>query len=56
MLATIWSGAGSASDVFMLIAAVLAGLDAVLRIVNGELVLALLPAAVALVALGLLAV
>lgn len=55
MLAVIWSGAGNASDVLMLVAAVLAALDAVLIALKGAPEAALLPAAVALIALGLLA-
>jgi hypothetical protein len=56
MIATIWSGAGNASDVFLLIAAVVAVIDAVVIALRGAPEAALLPVAVALVALGLLAV
>jgi hypothetical protein len=56
MLAVIWSGATNASDVFLLIAAIVATIDVVLVALKGAPEAALLPAAVALVALGLLAV
>lgn len=56
MIGVIWSGAGNATDIFLLIGAVLAALDAVLVALKGAPEAALLPAAVALVALGLLAV
>ena len=56
MFATIWSGAGNASDVFLLIAAVVAAIDAVVMVARGVPEAALLPVAVALVAVGLLAV
>lgn len=58
MNAVIWSGATTASDLFLLIAAILAGLAALIVLLRepraGET--ALLPAAVCLIALGLLAV
>lgn len=56
MLAVIWSGASNASDVFLLVAAIVAAVDAVLVALKGAPEAALLPAAVALIALGLLAV
>lgn len=55
MNAVIWSGATNASDIFLLIAAIVAGLAAViagLKVPESALV----PAAIALIALGLLAV
>ena len=56
MNAVIWSGASNASDVLLLIAAVVAAVSAVLLVVRGAAESALLPIAVALIALGLLAV
>ena len=56
MLAVIWSGATTASDVFLLVAAIVAGIDAVIQLAGDVPALALLPAAVCLIALGLLAV
>jgi hypothetical protein len=72
MLSTIWSGAGNATDVFFLIAAILAGLATILALVaptrthtvdgvahtNDALAygVALVPAAICLIALGLLAI
>lgn len=56
MNATIWSGATNAADIFFLIAAIVAGLAAVLAVVRQVPDSALVPAAVALVALGLLAI
>jgi len=47
------SGNTNAADVLLIIAAVLAGLQAVLAIVGRQLEEALMPAAVALLALGL---
>jgi hypothetical protein len=55
MLGAIWSGAGTASDVCLLIGAVLAGLDALLVSFRGAPEAALLPVAVCLIAVGLLA-
>jgi hypothetical protein len=55
MLGIVWSGAGNASDVLLLVAAIVAGLDAILRIAGREPTLALLPAAVCLLALGMMA-
>jgi hypothetical protein len=55
MITTIWAGATNASDVFLLIAAVVAAVDATLMVVRGSAEVALLPVAVALIALGLLA-
>lgn len=59
MLSVIWSGAADASDVFYLIAAILAGIAALLYLV-GDRVVSALPmgltaAALCLLALGLLA-
>jgi hypothetical protein len=67
MLSAIWSGAGQASDIFLLIGAILAGLAALLGFVPPSTNTAspanryswasiLLAAAVCLIALGLLAV
>jgi hypothetical protein len=56
MLSVIWSGATNASDVLLLIAAVVAAIDAVAMVVRGAPEAALLPVAVALVAVGLLAI
>ncbi len=56
MNATIWAGATNASDVFLLVAAIVAVIDAVLILLKGAPEAALLPVAVALVALGLLAI
>jgi hypothetical protein len=56
MLALIWSGAGNASDVLLLVAAIVAGLEAIIHLTGPTPTLALLPAAVALIAVGLLAV
>ena len=56
MNAVIWSGAGNASDVCLLIAVVVAAIDAILYVVRGVPETALLPVAVGLVALGLLAI
>ena len=55
MTAVIWSGAQTASDVFLLAAAICAGLLAVLELVARDPVDALLPVAICLTALGLLA-
>ena len=54
-IATIWAGATNASDVLLLIAAVIAAVDAVVLAIRGAPEAALLPVAVGLVALGLLA-
>ena len=68
MNAVIWSGATNASDIFFLIAAIVAGLAALMALLvhgtvaepDGRRVIpwptALIPAAICLVALGLLAV
>lgn len=71
MLSIIWSGAGSASDTFFLIAAILAGVATLLHLVHAPAASAegdtrsiatwpwatiFLNAAVCLIALGLLAV
>jgi hypothetical protein len=69
MLSTIWSGAGNASDVFFLIAAIVAGLATLLALVTHtrhadgtapDVTLAvgaaLIPAAITLISLGLLAI
>ena len=56
MNAVIWSGASTASDIFFLIAAIVAGLNAVWNVARRAPEGALLPTAVCLVALGLLAV
>ena len=55
MISTIWSGAGTGSDVLLLIAAIVAALDCALLIVKGAPETSLLPASIALMALGLLA-
>ena len=55
MLTTIWSGGADASDIFLLIAAIVAGVVAVVELAAQQWVNALLPVAVALIALGLLA-
>jgi hypothetical protein len=55
MNAAIWTGALTASDIFLLIAAVLAAVDGLVLAVKGAPESSLLPAAVALIALGLLA-
>lgn len=55
MQAVIWSGGATASDIFLLIAAIIAALAAVVALAQQAWVTALLPAAVALIALGLLA-
>jgi len=55
MNAVIWSGANTASDIFLLIAAIVAGIEAVWLVMRETPEAALLPAALALVALGLLA-
>ena len=52
MLSTIWAGATNASDALLLAAAVVAALEALLYLVRGTAEAALLPVAVALVALG----
>ena len=52
--AAIWTGAATASDLFLLIGAIVAGIAAVVALLHDPIV-ALLPAAVCLVALGLLA-
>ena len=54
MLAVIASGHADMADLFMLLAVIVAGVAAVLAAVKGSVEGALLPAAVALVALGLL--
>jgi len=56
MTSTIWQGAGNASDVFLLVAAIVAAVDAVLVALKRAPEAALLPVAVALIALGLLAI
>ena len=56
MNAVIWSGASTASDIFFLVAAIVAGLNAIWLLAKQAPEAALLPAAVCLVALGLLAV
>lgn len=55
MTGLIWSRAGNASDVFLLVAAIVAWLDALMVALRGAPEAALVPAAVALIALGLLA-
>lgn len=55
MFGTIWAGAGNASDVLLLIAAVVAVVDAVMLAAKGAPEAALLPVAVALFALGMMA-
>jgi hypothetical protein len=56
MFGVIWSGASNASDVLLLVAAIVAAVDALLVALKGAPEAALLPVAVALLALGLLAV
>jgi hypothetical protein len=57
MNAVIWSGATNAADIFFLVAAILAGLGAILHLsqTTVERSDVLLPAAVCFAALGLLA-
>lgn len=55
MYGAIWAGASSASDLFLLIAAIIAAVDAILYLVRQTPELALLPVSVGLIALGLLA-
>lgn len=55
MNAVIWSGAQTASDIFFLIAAIVAGLATVIAAMRATPESALIPAAIALVSLGLLA-
>lgn len=63
MDAVVWSGAATGSDVFLLIAAIVAGLAALIEVVVAlssptglnAWVNVLVPAAVSLIALGLLA-
>lgn len=55
MLSAIWTGALTASDIFLLCAAIVAGLAAALDVAGEAPQSALIPAAVALLALGLLA-
>ena len=56
MLGVIWSGAGNAADIFLLAAAIVAGLAAVLAVVTArDIGYALTNVAVCLIALGLLA-
>jgi hypothetical protein len=55
MLGAIWSGATNAADIFWLIAAVVAGIDAIIHVQNRNLQVALLSVAVCIIALGLLA-
>ena len=52
----IWQGATNASDILLLVAAIVAVVEVVILVAKGAGEAALLPAAVALVALGLLAV
>jgi hypothetical protein len=56
MVSVIWAGAGNAADIFFLIGAILAGLYG-LFVLFGQRdpAAALIPAAICLVALGLLA-
>jgi hypothetical protein len=54
-VAVIWSGGQTASDVFLLCAAIVAAIAGVTAVVARDLGWALTNAAVALVALGLLA-
>lgn len=57
MNAVIWSGANSAADIFFLVAAILAGIAAVLHLTGSTVERSdvLVPAALCLTALGLLA-
>jgi hypothetical protein len=52
--AAIWAGAATASDLFLLIAAIVAGLAAIIALLRDP-VAALVPAAICLIALGLFA-
>ena len=55
MNAVIWSGATNAADLFFLIAAILAGIAAIMDLAKQVPEAAAYPAAICLVALGLLA-
>lgn len=55
MIGAIWTGAATASDILFLVAAILAAVDALVVALKGAPESALFPAAVALIALGLLA-
>ena len=54
MTSAIWTGANAASDIFLLVAAIVAGIEAIWLVMRETPEAALLPAALALVALGLL--
>lgn len=56
MTGAIWSGATNASDIFWLIGAIVAGIDAIIHVQKASYQIALLSAAVCVIALGLLAV
>ena len=56
MLNVIWSGGADASDIFFLVAAIVAFVYAVLVVLNRDIIDALVPVAICLVALGLLAI
>ena len=56
MLSVIWSGAADASDVFYLVAAILAGIATILPLIrHSDAEATLFPAAICFIALGLLA-
>ena len=55
MTSAIWTGANAASDILLLVAAIVAGIEAVWLVMRETPEAALLPAALALVAIGLLA-
>jgi len=56
MIAVVWQGATTASDIFLLVATILAGIAAVIAITRQAIESALIPAAICFIALGLLAV
>jgi hypothetical protein len=56
MLAAVWTGATNASDIFLLIAAIVAGLATIIIALRPGPEAALVPAAICLIALGLLAI
>jgi hypothetical protein len=56
MTGVIWSGAGTGSDIFFLVAAIVAAINVAWLMAKGAPEAALLPLAVAFVAVGLLAI
>ena len=58
MLSAIWTGASNASDIFLLIAAIVAGIATVATLMTPppNPLGAMIPAAICLIALGILAV